>query len=222
MVRRTVGAALCYMAAIAAPLATPANWVAVTVMAAAIIGIDITMLRRSTNRHLSRTVVLLFNIAATVGIVGNGRWISGFNASTQRIADALARWNVILHRLDGAAVHYLIVAVAGLLIATTEINHPIALILKRSSLIPRTLPGAQTGVDDTPARGRMIGVSERGIVFVFTLTGNLSAIGLVLAAKAFARFRQLDDREFAEYMLIGTLLSISGAMAVGLIMQFFV
>jgi len=33
------------------------------------------------------------------------------------------------------------------------------------------------------------------------MTGNAAAIGFVLAAKAFARFKQLDDRDFAEYVL---------------------
>ena len=218
---RLVVAVLCYIVAIAAPLVTAANWWAVTVTAAVIIGVDVAILRRSTNPHLSRTLVLVFNIAVTVGIVGNNRWTWGFNTITQGIAATLAQRNAVFHRFDGRTVHRTVVAAAGLLIATTEINHLIALILKRSSLIPNTLLDAQRSSDDTPARGRMIGLLERGIVFIFTLTGNLSAIGLVLAAKAFARFRQLDDREFAEYMLIGTLLSISGAMAVGLIMKFF-
>ncbi|MCG8479780.1 MAG: hypothetical protein MI724_11835 [Spirochaetales bacterium] len=218
---RMVIAALCYIAAIAVPLATAANWWIVVVTAAVIVGVDIAMLRGSTNRHLSRTLVLAFNIVVTIGVVGTGPWTPGFNTVTQRIIGAAARWNAVLHRFDGATVHRTLVATAGLLIATTEINHLIALVLKRSSLIPRTLLDTQKSGEDTPARGRMIGVLERGIVFVFTLTGNLSAIGLVLAAKAFARFRQLDDREFAEYMLIGTLLSISGAMAVGLTMRFF-
>ena len=32
--------------------------------------------------------------------------------------------------------------------------------------------------------------------------------GFVLAAKSFARFKELDKREFAEYVLIGTLISM--------------
>ena len=38
--------------------------------------------------------------------------------------------------------------------------------------------------------------------------GQLGAIGFVLAAKSLARFKQLDDRDFAEKYLVGTLLSV--------------
>ncbi|MFP4432374.1 MAG: hypothetical protein ACOCW6_05740 [Spirochaetota bacterium] len=40
---------------------------------------------------------------------------------------------------------------------------------------------------------------------------DLSALGMVLVAKGIVRFQQLDDRDFAEYVLIGTLLSIFAA-----------
>jgi hypothetical protein len=51
----------------------------------------------------------------------------------------------------------------------------------------------------------------------FILVGAESAIGLVVAAKTIARFRQLDDRDFAEYYLLGTLASVSVAIVTGLI-----
>jgi len=45
-------------------------------------------------------------------------------------------------------------------------------------------------------------------------------MGLVLAAKALTRFRALDDRDFAEYVLIGTLASILFALLVGIALRF--
>ena len=39
------------------------------------------------------------------------------------------------------------------------------------------------------------------IVFILTITGNLSALGLVLAAKAFARFKDLDKEGFRRVRL---------------------
>lgn len=64
-----------------------------------------------------------------------------------------------------------------------------------------------------PARiGEAIGVLERLLVVVFVLTGSLAAIGFVVAAKTLARFKQLDDRAFAEYYLLGTLASVSIAL----------
>ena len=46
--------------------------------------------------------------------------------------------------------------------------------------------------------------------------GTDAAIGFVVAAKTLARFRQLDDREFAEYYLLGTLASVAVAIVTAL------
>jgi hypothetical protein len=64
-----------------------------------------------------------------------------------------------------------------------------------------------------PARiGEAIGALERLLIVVLVLSGAEAAIGFVIAAKTLARFRQLDDRAFAEYYLLGTLASVSVAL----------
>jgi hypothetical protein len=68
-----------------------------------------------------------------------------------------------------------------------------------------------------PRVGATIGVIERLLIVVLVLTGAEAAIGLVVAAKTLARFRQLDDRAFAEYYLLGTLASVSVALFSGLV-----
>ncbi len=69
-----------------------------------------------------------------------------------------------------------------------------------------------------PARiGATIGVLERLLIVMFVLTGQLAAIGFVIAAKTLARFKQLDDRGFAEYYLLGTLASVSVALGTALL-----
>jgi hypothetical protein len=65
--------------------------------------------------------------------------------------------------------------------------------------------------------GSTIGVLERILIVVFVLTGTDVAIGFVVAAKTLARFRLLDDRDFAEYYLLGTLASVSVAIVTALI-----
>jgi hypothetical protein len=55
--------------------------------------------------------------------------------------------------------------------------------------------------------GRVIGMLERILIFFFVFAGQYGAIGFIIAAKGFTRFKELDKREFAEYVLIGTLLS---------------
>ncbi len=57
--------------------------------------------------------------------------------------------------------------------------------------------------------GEAIGIIERLLIVTFVLAGAEAAIGLVIAAKTLARFKQLDDRDFAEYYLLGTLASVA-------------
>lgn len=56
--------------------------------------------------------------------------------------------------------------------------------------------------------GRIIGMIERTIMLVFLAIGQYSSVGLVLTAKSIARYDKISsDKDFAEYYLLGTLLS---------------
>jgi hypothetical protein len=74
-----------------------------------------------------------------------------------------------------------------------------------------------TSPASTARVGATIGVLERLIIVAFVLTNASAAIGLVIAAKTLARFKQLDDRQFAEYYLLGTLASVAVAVGSGLV-----
>lgn len=68
------------------------------------------------------------------------------------------------------------------------------------------------GKDDTNRKdnnaGRFIGTIERIIILIFISIGQYSAIGLVLTAKSIARYDKISkEKDFAEYYLIGTLIS---------------
>jgi hypothetical protein len=70
----------------------------------------------------------------------------------------------------------------------------------------------------SPARiGATIGILERLLIVTLVVTGAATAIGFVIAAKTIARFKQLDNRDFAEYYLLGTLASVSVAVGSGLL-----
>lgn len=81
-------------------------------------------------------------------------------------------------------------------------------------------PKAGKAVITVPAvelsRGLVIGVLERALALTLVLMNQFSALGLILAAKALARFQAMDDRDFAEYVLIGTLTSLLLSLLVGL------
>jgi hypothetical protein len=77
------------------------------------------------------------------------------------------------------------------------------------------LPGP--AVPQAARVGATIGILERILIVVFVLTGSEAAIGFVVAAKTLARFRLLDDRDFAEYYLLGTLGSVAIAIITALV-----
>lgn len=56
--------------------------------------------------------------------------------------------------------------------------------------------------------GALIGLFERLIIVMMLYVGQYSAIGFVLTAKSIARYNRIsEDPQFAEYYLLGTLLS---------------
>ncbi len=67
--------------------------------------------------------------------------------------------------------------------------------------------------------GAVIGALERSLVLAFVLAGEFGAIGLILAAKGLIRYGEIKDskdQKVAEYVLIGTMLSLLWALAVGM------
>ena len=62
--------------------------------------------------------------------------------------------------------------------------------------------------------GRMIGTIERLIMLMFIAMDQYAAMGLVLTAKSIARYDKITkDEKFAEYYLMGTLLSTAAVVA---------
>lgn len=61
-------------------------------------------------------------------------------------------------------------------------------------------------------RGKYIGILERTFIYFLVIFQQYAAIGIVLGLKSFARYKELDKRGFAEYFLIGSMLSILTAL----------
>jgi len=68
--------------------------------------------------------------------------------------------------------------------------------------------------------GAFIGNLERITIVLLGLLNLWSSIALVITAKSIARFKQLEDKDFAQKYLIGTLLSLS--ITLGLLYIFLV
>ena len=61
---------------------------------------------------------------------------------------------------------------------------------------------------ETLKAGRFIGTVERIIMLIFLSIGQYSVLGLVLTAKSIARYDKISkEKDFAEYYLLGTLIS---------------
>lgn len=83
------------------------------------------------------------------------------------------------------------------------------------------LLSTETEEDSGTKAGNMIGKLERVLIVILLLQSQYEAIGFVLAAKSIARFRQLDDKEFAEKYLVGTLASVLLALGATLLLKDF-
>ena len=105
--------------------------------------------------------------------------------------------------------HVAVAAIIGW--SLLAINVPVAMRLI-GRLLPADTEPASGGVD--PARmGATIGVLERLLIVALLPGGGAAAVGLVVAAKTLARFKELDDKRFAERYLLGTMTSVTIALA---------
>lgn len=67
--------------------------------------------------------------------------------------------------------------------------------------------------------GRLIGTIERLIMLIFISLGQYAAIGLVLTAKSIARYDKIvKEPAFAEYYLLGTLLSTVSVIIISFVL----
>ena len=82
------------------------------------------------------------------------------------------------------------------------------------------LPGPTGELDESRRAGRCIGMLERAVILSLARAGAFTSIAFVLTAKSIARYKELEKREFAEYYLVGTLLSTLLAILGGLLLKF--
>ncbi|WP_324279392.1 DUF3307 domain-containing protein [Fusobacterium polymorphum] len=84
------------------------------------------------------------------------------------------------------------------------------------SIFPKTYPKAYS---EELKAGNIIGKLERTIIAILLLNNQFGLIGFVLTAKSIARFKQMEDKNFAEKYLIGTLTSFLIVLTTVLILK---
>lgn len=72
---------------------------------------------------------------------------------------------------------------------------------------------------DSNKAGKYIGILERAIILTLVIHDSIGAVALVFTAKSIARFNELKDKDFAEYYIVGTLISLLIAIAGGLFLK---
>lgn len=84
--------------------------------------------------------------------------------------------------------------------------------------LARGVPPTTETREELANAGLYIGWLERFLVLTAITIQSPTMVGLILTGKSIARFPELKEPRFAEYFLIGTLLSISIAVLGGLIL----
>lgn len=103
-------------------------------------------------------------------------------------------------------LHFLIV-VAGVIANTLAAGHFIAKALPQMLSTDSSQLHRDNGLNGA---GRYIGHLERLLLLIFVYSGQLSAAGLLIAAKSILRFQKASEsRRDTEYILVGTLLSFT-------------
>lgn len=93
---------------------------------------------------------------------------------------------------------------AGFILATRAGGFAMALLMA---------PWGDVGLGGLPGGGRIIGLLERGLIFVLVLTGQAEGIGFLIAAKSVLRFGAVkEEGRLSEYVIIGTLASFGWAI----------
>jgi hypothetical protein len=99
-------------------------------------------------------------------------------------------------------------------------NHIVRGILTRTDSVPRLTSAKTKTVDvDEYNRGRVIGTIERLIMAAIVAAGAYSALAFLIGAKGLIRSKEFENRDFAEYFLIGTLSSAALAFLVGFLLR---
>ena len=128
-------------------------------------------------------------------------------------------WNCNLPNCVAGVEEKYIALLLGTLICLKPSNIMIKEIFKAANIkVNNGSDDDSTG--DLPNAGKLIGIVERLLSLVFVLLGQFEAVGFIMAAKSLLRFAE-GDKAKSEYVLIGTLLSFSIAIFVGIAIKLY-
>lgn len=128
---------------------------------------------------------------------------------------------IIVILLSVFFVGYLIAGVLSYFKPNNEIREKIKMEESRQrddqlQIIDKVTIEKATYLIDSPEKaGMWIGILERFLILILCLADSITGISFIIAMKALTRFKQFEDKSFAEYYLIGSMLSIMFSLILG-------
>ena len=118
-------------------------------------------------------------------------------------------------------IYELLIMVLGAWLAMWPAGWLIAALLKSKKEViqPPSESDQAAPARGFPDGGAIIGRLERLLIYCFVLSGQLGAVGFLVAAKSIFRFGELSNQQNrleAEYITIGTLMSFTTGMLIAL------
>ncbi|MCF7915811.1 MAG: hypothetical protein K9L66_11640 [Spirochaetaceae bacterium] len=159
------------------------------------------------NLYVVRILEFIFLLIVGGFFLGVFSCIIDFNEAIQQILMNIIQVHVLFSIYAAVDWRNFFIILFGVLVLINEMNTIVRFILHLIKTEP--MLNSETTDSQELGRGKIIGVIERLLFFLFVFTNNYGSIAFILVAKGFTRFRELDDKNFAEYVLIGTLLSSS-------------
>nr|WP_300315065.1 DUF3307 domain-containing protein [Halomonas sp.] len=107
----------------------------------------------------------------------------------------------------------------GLIAAYLIVTRPMSLVI---AMIMKPLADQLDAPGTLSRAGARIGIFERLLLLTLTLFDQLMAASIVIAAKSVLRYGDLKeqrDRKLTEYVLLGTLISVSSTLILGLLVR---
>lgn len=188
------------------PLMTEGSWLAYSIVIAAAIAVDMILSARMGEDSPGARIAFLaivMPLAALTTSIDSIDW--GCSAFTQGILDSLAGgWRPLAGGFSEEDLRVALIIALGAEISVYEANNFVRM------LIPSRI------TTDRINMGKVIGYLERSITYLLVVSDGIALIGFIIAIKALARFKELEDKEFAEYFLVGTMSSLLAPLAIGI------